>query len=352
MNVFRSSLAVREAWRDMWATPALTALSIGLTTLVFGLMFVSIAGDGQRVVGDYEDAVERGYFAVAVADRSGVAVAAAQCDAMLAISGVEAAGGVIGETTVTVLDGTARVRLIRLTPGAARVAWPEIDPAAPGLIAASGVAERYGWSAGTEVAFSESKRPPDRIGAIATAPSRIVGLDDALVEVVAADGVVSRCLVWPEPVHAPRVTAALTGWLGESTLVAPLSPDAHRAAEIVDRANQLSHHPGWMLASGSAALIIAAIFFIRRRDFALYRNLGASERAITAMFAAEVFVRVVVPLQFTAWVGLLVLAHGPELIVHTAIAAWLRCLAVAVALPMIGYLIAQRRNARRTLSAV
>jgi hypothetical protein len=149
------------------------------------------------------------------------------------------------------------------------------------------------------------------IGA-AGAPSRQDRFDAALVQLVSDAEEVHSCLVETSSGAFDAVGRILPGWFVESgdLVVTPL----FRAdgTSLTPDERMATRWSKWVPfgAFGALTVVMSASWIVRRRDFALYGQLGASRGAVLTMGTVEAVAMVVSPVLAGEALGLV--AFAPE----------------------------------------
>jgi hypothetical protein len=317
-------------------------MGIATASLLFTLTDVGSIDDM------YKRQVEEGRFSFVVTTGSANGVSAAGCDSLNAVAGVSAAGAVMSQSTSRVLSASRSIRVLAVSAGYAKIAWPDIplgssalNIAPPLLVAELGIPE------GTELRVINKGSEATESIPITYAPAksgRINGINDALVRVVAPTGRVSQCLISAVPASYAEVGVALRGWFGPKTLITDYLTNANTQPNTQELFERRVSNFSWIAAS----LLLIALFniswFAKRNDFSLYRVLGLKERHLAMMLIVETIVVVIVPIQFGTLFALLLSGHSGTLAVHALLADWLRILIVMAAAPAVGIALIPRRS--------
>jgi hypothetical protein len=322
MSGFPARFAVGEACANLRASPVRTA-ALSLLAFCAGLV-VAMAPTAD--VGMIEEAqrslVAQGanLFRAQRADNAGLDAVA--CDALRAVTGVRAAGGVLRAEQITATVGQGSVlSLIRATPGFAAVMWPGLQgtPAADTAVAgakaaAAGLVENGGvvpYRSALAEAGEEAVRWVDT--APAGAAAREFEYDWAIVVPAPPAGRVGVCLVEAQPGARRDVESILANWFDEAAPVRvyPLMVESSASSGT---GQALAHRftrfvPG--AVAGFLLVVQASLWWARRGEIGIYGLLGLRGRSLAAMVATDQVLVLVLP--YCAGVAAAFAAAAPTL---------------------------------------
>lgn len=347
--------AVGEVLANARARPVRTSVVLVVSLAVSFAMLTLTSIEADRIATTSDGQVASGRFAYVISPGETGTITSSDCESLNRVAGVEAAGALISEQRISVVGGSRSARLLTVSEGYVRAAWPRLPVSRRGLIAAMGIAKTLGLRAGAQsiVRRNESSAYWSiPIGATAVSTSRVPGLEDALVEVSAASQPVRQCLVWSDPRAYVAVGKSIVGALGADSLVSDFLPNIRSLGNPQRLLDERLGSYGWALAAAIAVLLVLVTWSADRKDVALYRLLGLRERHVFVMCCADMMLYLVLPLQ--AALTLVLSAAPPVTLLASQLlwVSWFSALLCALTYPVIAFLIVPRRATVEVLKAI
>ncbi|KQQ22730.1 hypothetical protein ASF48_06065 [Rathayibacter sp. Leaf299] len=290
---FRLGIVVQEAVRTVRAHPALGVLAVSAAILSGFLVPALTSVEVGALEAEAREQVLAGSTVLTVSAKDRVPLPAARCDALRAVAGVVAAGGVVASEDLP-SEGGSSVTLVRATPGYADVVWPAdaLRPDEPtSAVAGVLLGSRAGVSGRSTLSglLVDGRSESIALDQVAGASPRIPFVDRAVVIAEPAAGSVAECLIEAESGAVAGVEAVALSWFPAEyeTTTAPFAPAADSAGALDDRlATRLS---AWGPPLGAVLCVtgLSTSWLARRRDLALYRSLGLSSGRLLLSLTVE-----------------------------------------------------------------
>ena len=347
IHEFSGRDAVKEALDNMAASRRRSWVIACAICVILASAFTLSAGEAQRIQSTFESQIDIGRFAYLASPGANSTMTSGECEELNAIEGVEAAGAIVAERSAVVVAGSHKIRILDVTEGFVRAAWPDVTPSGLQVIVPVTLGKALGVSAGSSLfvgASGESSSEDTMITFAATSFSRVPGIEDALVRVVAQSVEVRQCLVWASPSAYPEVGRTLQGWFGTDAAVndfltqIDLLPNPQQMLQ--DRLGQWA----WLVGAMSSLALLLFVWFSDRDHVALYRILGMRDRHILVMAVTQLVVLAIIPLQVAVAVAL-VISHPTASVTMEVVAAdWIRTFAILVIFPAASWFLVRSRS--------
>jgi hypothetical protein len=270
------------------------------------------------------------------------------CDALAAVPGVRAAGGVSTPETVSFASvGSMVVRRVFASPGYLRVLGVTL-PISTGRSSASGIAgsaiaAEVGIADGSRLRFSDGLEMTIDVGpATARAPDR----SRWVTIVQAAPAWAAECWIEAERGSMGAVRAAVPAVFADArALRIETLRDGAVTDAIVAGWKERPTRWAWIFGGALSAMLAGVFLAPRRREYALYRLLGVPDTRVRLIAAVEASILEGAAIVFGALVigSAVVWSFGPqlnELAVTTATHLLLAVAALALATPVVAWLLA------------
>jgi hypothetical protein len=350
-----SALALSESRRNLASALAQT-LILASIFISLGVGVATFTGaDAGRIAAVAKTQYRAGAFVYSLVGPSGARVDALKCDSLNGANGITAAGGVMANQIVMLeSQPDAQLRLYTATPGFIAAAWPGSESEAALSTFAGNDLIDVGIVPGGTVRFRTTRGEMQKmqIDGVALYPA-VSGEGRLLVEVAPPTGTLESCLVLVSPPAARSMADALRGYFGAGTTVTDVLLRSDLVADPQDLFASRLSGLGWLAAGLVSAIILVGSWLARRRDFALYRLIGFSERTVFMMLAIEATFVCFLPSQLGLIIGIGlggVQRMGVDPLTAQSLLVDLARFDLALlALPAIGYLLLPRRSLLPTL---
>jgi hypothetical protein len=337
LTPFRWRDAAVEALKNLRATPWQSALIAGISFLIAFAALSLTVSDVGNIHTTYQSEIKMGRFVFLVSPAAGSTITVSSCDALNQVAGVAAAGSVVQDMSATTYGKTTPLRVLLVTSGYAKIAWPWIKTSAvPTNIAPPDFVARFGIRTGGH--FTYTAGGVVQRGTVSYTPtevSRLVGINDALVRVVAPQGSTSQCTVSAVPAAYPQVGATLRGWFGPGTIISDYLTNASSEPDVQQMYDRRVSNFGWAFGGLLLVALLTITWFAKRNDFSLYRILGFKERHVVVLLLVDLVGLVLLPVQIAALVCLGLASSNGQLTVIAVEADWARMLVLTLVAPAI-----------------
>lgn len=342
---FAVAVTVGEAVKNLGSTVALSATVAVLSMAIGVAVPTATAIEVGSIERDARRATSAGINVMSVTVENRGPISAARCEDLGRVSGVLSAGGIVARESISLITRPHEaLELIRATPGAVRVLWPNqrTQASASSVIAGSIVATLHGLGENSILGYRVARGSEVNyaiVGATAPASARGERLDNTIVIASAPVGVVTECLVESMPGARDDVLLALEGWFPRDAgvVISPFYlPDSSWSSPDERLETRMSQQFPLLGAVALTAAVLA-VWFARRADFALYRHLGMSRRRLLLMQVAEAVMLVILPASLGLTVSLFLLASDPlPLVVYLTSLDALRLVTLLMLVPLVG----------------
>lgn len=304
----RTSLAVSETVRNMVANRWLLAARLALAVAIGAGVATATVGEVAAIEQRFDDQVAAGRFVWVISSVGTPPILdATRCSALGDLTGLPAAGAVVGQASVVVAtQPQARYDLYSITPDYPRVLWPDAGqrPARGGLLVGAAAAESLGLVDGSSLLVRDAPTmdAPQLLTVDRVMPPspRDPGADRRLFVIAPVGlGETAECLVDADSANADDVPALLGAWF--DPVAAPVAAPLRLADPVAllpeSQLAQRASAWAWPVAATVLAILSFLAWYFRRSEFALYRVLGVSRAKLGLMLAAEHVIVAIVPVQ-------------------------------------------------------